>query len=148
MSDSLDKGKWADLLKAIEFFEPFNAADLDEMLASAVVKKYPPDSIIIWENAEEDSFYIILSGTARVVKEEGMDEYRTISKLATGDCFGEMAILLNEPRAASIVPETECIVFEIAKDEIDKLSIEIREKLYRQFAIMISKRLKNNLLHK
>ena len=148
MSDSLDKGQWAELLRLVEFFKPFDADDLDEMFESAIVKKYPPRSVVIRENAEEDSFYVILSGKASVVKEDHLNEYRTISTLATGDCFGEMAILLDEPRAATILSETECIVFEIEKDEIDKLRIEIREKLYRQFAIMISKRLKNNLLSK
>lgn len=141
MSDSIDKGNWAELLKAVEFFKPFDAADLDEMFESSVVTKYPSGATIIIESGLEDSFYVILSGEARVVKEDN-NKLRTISTLATGDCFGEMAMLLDEPRSASILAETNCIVFEIEKDEIDKLRIEIREKLYRQFAIMISRRLK------
>lgn len=148
MSDSVDKGKWTELLKAVEFFKPFDSADLDEMFELSVVKKYPPRSTIIMESAIGDSFYVILSGRASVVKEEKINEYQIISKLATGDCFGEMAILLDEPRSATILAETDCIVFEIEKDEIDQLRIEVREKLYRQFAIMISRRLKYNPLGK
>ena len=148
MNDSVDKNKWTELLKSVEFFKPFIDGELDEMLNASVVKKFEARSIIIREKAEEDSFYVILTGTARVIKKDKLEVNHIISTLTNGDCFGEMAILLDEPRAATIVSENECTVFEIKKGELDKLTIETREKLYRQFAIMISRRLKYNLQKK
>lgn len=148
MNDSSDKNKWAELLKSIEFFKPFGVGELDEMLESSVVKKYETRDIIIKENHEADTFYVILSGKARVLKKDGIGVKREIMTLSAGDCFGEMAILLDEPRVATIIAASECTVFVIDKDEIDKLRIETREKLYRQFAIIISKRLKYNLRRK
>ena len=148
MTDSSNKGKWTELLKSVEFFKPFIEGELDEMLEASLIKKYPTRGIIIKEDQEADTFYVILSGKARVVKKDKIDVKRDIMTLDSGDCFGEMAILLDETRAATIVAKKECTVFVINKDEIDKLRIETREKLYRQFAIMISKRLKYNLLRR
>ena len=148
MNDFIDKSNWTGLLQSVEFFKPFVKGELDAMLDASVVKKYSARSIIIRENAEEDCFYVILSGKARVIKKDKHDVSQIISLLAAGDCFGEMAILLDEPRIATIVSETECAVFKINKDEIDKLPMETMGKLYRQFAIMISKRLKYNLAKK
>jgi serine/threonine-protein kinase len=57
--------------------------------------------IIIREGEAGDSAYIIVSGTCRAFRQAEQGE-ETLTTMGPGDVFGEMALLLDEPRAASV----------------------------------------------
>lgn len=62
---------------------------------------YPPGAVIIREGDMGDTAYMIVSGTCRAYRTvDGRQE--TLAKMSAGDVFGEMALLLDEPRAASV----------------------------------------------
>jgi serine/threonine-protein kinase len=64
-------------------------------------KQVPAGTIIIREGQIGDAAFIITSGSCRVYREVG-GEQETLSRLGAGDIFGEMALLLDERRAASV----------------------------------------------
>ncbi len=137
-----DRVKWKALMKSLEFFEPFADADLDELLDCSDVKKYNMQDYIIKEAKEGYAFYVIMRGSAHIIKRDALNVKREIAQLSTGDCFGEMAVLLEEPRTASVKAGNDCYVFEINGDQISKLKMETQMKLFRGFAITLAKRLK------
>ena len=57
--------------------------------------------IIIREGEAGDAAYIIVSGKCRAFRQAG-DVEETLTTMGPGDVFGEMALLLDEPRAASV----------------------------------------------
>jgi serine/threonine-protein kinase len=60
--------------------------------------------VIIREGEAGDAAYIIVSGKCRAFRQaEGREE--TLTTMGPGDVFGEMALLLDEPRAASVQAE-------------------------------------------
>jgi hypothetical protein len=64
-------------------------------------KAYGPGDIIIREGDAGEAAYIIVSGNVRAFREaDGREE--TLTTMGPGDVFGEMALLLDEPRAASV----------------------------------------------
>ncbi|TGZ84627.1 BcPKAR, component of the cAMP cascade : PKA regulatory subunit [Ascodesmis nigricans] len=78
---------------------------------------YEPGEIIIREGDPGDKFYFIESGVAEVIKKaEGL--VRTLSK---GDYFGELALLNDAPRAASIRAQTKVKVAFLGKDGFQRL---------------------------
>lgn len=78
---------------------------------------FEPGEIIIREGDPGDNFYFIESGVAEVHKKaEGM--VRTLSK---GDYFGELALLNDAPRAASIRAQTKVKVAFLGKDGFQRL---------------------------
>jgi serine/threonine protein kinase len=64
-------------------------------------KSYWPGEVIIREGDVGDAAYMILSGTCRVYRTVGEQE-ETLATMGPGDVFGEMALLLDEPRLASV----------------------------------------------
>ena len=49
-----------------------------------------------------DAFYVILTGTADVIRDEGTAEEKVLVELSDGACFGERALLRSEPRFATV----------------------------------------------
>jgi serine/threonine-protein kinase len=57
--------------------------------------------LIIREGEAGDAAYIIVSGQCRAFRQIG-EQQETLETMGPGDVFGEMALLLDEPRAASV----------------------------------------------
>ncbi|HEB72820.1 MAG TPA: cyclic nucleotide-binding domain-containing protein, partial [Nitrospirae bacterium] len=85
----LEKGK--KLLRKIEFFKPFDDDEIEELLDISLVKKYGLNDVIIREDKDGYTFYVILSGAAKVVKEISPGKKVALAIFSEGDCFGEMA---------------------------------------------------------
>ena len=64
-------------------------------------KSFSAGSVIIKEGDVGDSAYMIVSGRCRAYR--AVDgEQETLAEMEPGEVFGEMALLLSEPRAASV----------------------------------------------
>ncbi|HTA93033.1 MAG TPA: serine/threonine-protein kinase, partial [Polyangiaceae bacterium] len=64
-------------------------------------KTFAPGAIIIHEGEVGDAAYMIVSGSCRAFRAVGGGQ-ETLGTMTAGDVFGEMALLLAEPRAASV----------------------------------------------
>ncbi len=70
---------------------------------------FPPGSIIIREGDGGDAAYMIVSGRCKVMRRVD-DRQELLGTMGAGDVFGEMALLLDEPRAATIEAEDNVTV--------------------------------------
>ena len=64
-------------------------------------KLFQPGAVIIREGDPGDAAYMIVSGRCRAHRSVG-DGQETLAVMGSGDVFGEMALLLDEPRAATV----------------------------------------------
>ncbi len=64
-------------------------------------KLFEPGAVIIREGDVGDAAYMIVSGRCRAYRTVG-DGQETLAIMGGGDVFGEMALLLDEPRAATV----------------------------------------------
>jgi hypothetical protein len=64
-------------------------------------KAFSPGDLIIREGDGGDAAYMIVSGRCRAYRTVG-DQRETLAVMETGDVFGEMALLLEDPRAATV----------------------------------------------
>ena len=71
-------------------------------------RTYAADETIVREGSTGTALYIVLKGRARVEREG-----EAIGQLSTGDFFGELALIEEHPRSATIVAieETDCLLF-------------------------------------
>jgi signal transduction histidine kinase len=96
--------------------------ELDEMAKLTHINAYPPDHLLCREGAYEDVFYIIADGEVIITKHISEKEgERVLRKLGWGDFVGEMALIQNAPRAASVRTLTACTVLEMAKSDFEAL---------------------------
>jgi CRP/FNR family transcriptional regulator, cyclic AMP receptor protein len=72
-------------------------------------RTYGAGETIVKEGSTGTALYIVLSGTQRVERRDG----ERLGELKAGDFFGELALIEEHPRTASVVADsdTECLLF-------------------------------------
>lgn len=95
--------------------------ELQEIIMNSQIKSYPAETVLCREDAVENTFYMILEGDFEVTKTINKTEKRLLKTLTAGDFFGEMALIHNAPRAASVTSLTHVIVLELNKDGFDRV---------------------------
>jgi signal transduction histidine kinase len=90
--------------------------EVEAIIAQSRVKSYPAGTVICREDALEATFYMILEGDLEVTKVINNSESRLLKTLTPGDFFGEMALIHNAPRAATVTTKTDVVVLELEKD--------------------------------
>src|SRR5512145_1520197 len=98
-------------------------------------KTYKPGEIIFCEYEPGDDFYLIQSGRVRITKVVS-DKEKTLDILDSGDIFGEMAILEQQPRSATALAEDEVKVLVFNRQNFElllKSNPEIAIKLLKTF---------------
>jgi signal transduction histidine kinase len=95
--------------------------EVQEIIVNSHIKTYPPETVICKENEVEYIFYMILEGEFEVTKMINNSEVRLLKSLTAGDFFGEMALIHNAPRAATVKSKTNAIMLELDKDGFNRV---------------------------
>jgi signal transduction histidine kinase len=95
--------------------------EIEELIANSQVRSYVPGAVLCRENEVEDRFYMILEGEVEVTKNINNIESRLLKTLSPGDFFGEMALIHNAPRAATVTAKTELTTLELDKSAFDRV---------------------------
>jgi signal transduction histidine kinase len=117
--------------------------EIEELIANSKVRSYAPGAVLCQENAVEDTFYMILEGDVEVTKVINNTDKRLLKTLSAGDFFGEMALIHNAPRAATVIAKTAITTLELDKAAFDSV---LRNSSSVSMAMVseISKRLRLN----
>jgi divalent anion:Na+ symporter, DASS family len=110
-TDHLD---YAHLLGQVDLFKGLERVTLAKLAAHLEPLSYPSGSIIFRQAEPADAFYIVARGTVGVYVTAHSGTVETAVKiLHAGAPFGEMALLTNSARAATIKVETDCEVLRL-----------------------------------
>lgn len=98
-------------------FSSLEADDLKTVINAFQEKKIADGVTIIDQGAEGDRLYLIESGECNVWKKQpGEDEAKLVFVQAPGDAFGELALLYNCPRAATVKAKGECVLWGLDRE--------------------------------
>ena len=117
--------------------------EIEELIAHSQVRAYPPGAVLCRENATEDRFYMILEGEAEVSKVINNNETRLLKTLNAGDFFGEMALIHNAPRAATVTAKSDLTTLELDKAAFDRV-LHASSSIAMAMVSEISNRLRSN----
>ena len=117
--------------------------EIEELISNSKVRSYTPGAILCVENAVEDHFYMILEGEVEVTKIINNAETRLLKTLGPGDFFGEMAIIHNAPRAATVTAKTDLTTLELDKAGFDRV-LRNSSSVAMAMVSEISERLREN----
>ena len=89
--------------------------------------------VVIKEGDEGDSLYVVGSGTLSCTKVfKGQTSPTHLKKYEAGEAFGELALLYNAPRAATITADGECVLYALDRQTFNHIvkdaAIRKREK--------------------
>ena len=84
-------------------------------------RTFGPDEQIFAEGDTGDGVYVVLDGKGRVITLTRDFKEIVLGELGEGRIFGEMALIDNKPRSASVIPSTPCEVAFMSKRKFDHL---------------------------
>jgi CRP/FNR family cyclic AMP-dependent transcriptional regulator len=112
------------VLKAVPLFASIPEDQL-RMLAMVVTRKSAPRSTTIMAGGDPtDSLYIVLSGRLKVMMSDAEGKEVILSILGPGEFFGEMGLIDDEPRSATVVTIEPCELLSVAKRDFKKALAE------------------------
>lgn len=112
------------VLKAVPLFSSFPEEQL-RMLASVVTRRSAARSTTVLAAGDlTDSLYIVLSGRLKVMMSDAEGKEVILSILGPGEFFGEMGLIDDSPRSASVVAIESCELLSITKRDFKKCLAE------------------------
>ena len=105
-------GKEVDLLRGLPMFAPLPLAVIELLSTELRPDRFAPGTVVMREGDPGEEFHVIASGSASVTV-RGMPR----PPLGSGDCFGEIALLRDVPRTATITAIEELHTFALGREE-------------------------------
>jgi len=103
-------------LRGLSCFAGLSTAQLWELLEGGAWVSFAPGEQIMREGDVGDSFYALSSGQVDIVKDE-----RLVNTIGRGSYFGEVALLMEVPRTATVTARTPVRAFRLDRDGFDRL---------------------------
>ncbi len=103
-------------LRGLSCFANLSTAQLWELLEGGAWVSFVPGETIMRQGDVGDSFYAISSGQVDVVKDE-----RLVNTIGRGSYFGEIALLMEVPRTATVTARTPVRAFRLDRGGFDRL---------------------------
>jgi len=98
-----------ELLAKIAPYDQLDDKGLESLGYIAVRRSYPRNRVIIHEGDESNTMFVLLKGEMRVYLEDVEGKQLTVRILKPGDSFGEVALIGDMPRTASVITLTDCV---------------------------------------
>jgi len=96
-------------LKSVEIFSSLDNYEISQISDALGTKRFKTDDVVIKQGENGDDFYIVDEGVLEATKffsDTGKEE--VVLKYDKGKYFGELALIKNEPRAATIIAKSDC----------------------------------------
>jgi diguanylate cyclase (GGDEF)-like protein len=104
IDDELTGEALTQLLSSLPPFSPLTPDQLSQLIARSLQQRFPADHMVIRQGDPVGIIYVILSGHVRVFESVGDGSSEMfLGELGPGEIFGELSVLRDRPRSASIV---------------------------------------------
>ena len=118
-------------------FNTLEAKDISIVIGAMEEKAFSSGDVVIQQGDEGDCLYIVDSGELDCFKIlPGTSKEKFLKTYVAGEAFGELALLYNCPRAATIKAKTSCILWSLDRDtfnNIVKESARMKRQKYETF---------------
>jgi len=126
--------KYEGWLSEVEILKPFNHHELSTLADSMESNLYDGDEVIIQQGDPGDAFFIVEDGTCSAyISGDGGE--KEVKAYKVGEYFGEIALLTDEPRKATVRATGEgCTVLSISKEGFTNILGPIKEQLEKDIS--------------
>ena len=107
------------LVERVPFFRHASAEFLRDVIPRLDARQFSPGEILVHEGDVGDEMYFLTKGRAEVLRG---DAPRPLTVLREGSFFGELAILLDAPRAATVRALNDVEVYALGRDGVLQLA--------------------------
>jgi CRP/FNR family transcriptional regulator, cyclic AMP receptor protein len=114
----------ADFLQNVQLFSSLGPEERHHIAKRLRTRAFAPRETIVKEGQEGDSLFIIANGIVEIRRkdpESGIDFL--LSKMEAGACFGEMSLLNNRPRSATVVAVSDVTAWTLEQFDFTDLML-------------------------
>jgi len=101
-----------EILKSVPFFSDLSEGDLRQIAETVKMDYFPAEHVIFTENDPGEIMYIIKRGQIQVIRDNTI-----VAVLKDGAFFGEMALVSDEHRNATVKTVTDVEVLTLSKQD-------------------------------
>jgi CRP-like cAMP-binding protein len=123
-------------LHGVDIFKDIPLDNLMTIAGIAREESYAKNTVLFEEGEEGDSLYLIVEGRVGV-KKKGNEDEELIAVLGASQCVGEMAILSDEPRSATVETMEDTSLLVINKNSFKTLIRKNPEIAFHIFNILV-----------
>jgi CRP-like cAMP-binding protein len=131
-------------LNRVPLFQGLKKRQLERLAQKFVPREYAAGKAIVTQDKGGEGFFIIASGQAKAVRERADGDKVTVNTFGPTDFFGELALLDDGLRTASVVTTemTQCLILtrwdflSVLKEDVD-MAIVILEELAKRFRLAL-----------
>jgi hypothetical protein len=127
-----------DNLRSIGFLKDVDKAIVESMAKSLDSERYKAGKIVFKENDPADKLYIIVSGNVEISTKSSHGKKLRINILADGSWFGEIALIKDSSRTATVKPLTDCLLLTLERRKFEAL-LKKSPKLRENFVQVVKK---------
>lgn len=132
--------KFVNFACMISLFEDLSDLELKDIFHHLKAVEFKKGDTIVKQDSDEQRFYILYSGRVKVLNQSDEGDEQIYSVLDHGDFFGEMALLEEKPRSATVMAMSNCQLYFLEKQEFFTLL-----ERYSPMAIGLLKNLSSRL---
>ena len=129
-----------DLLPRSSLFAELATAELEALERAAELREFARDEVIFAMHEPADGLYVIADGRVKVCVATESGKEIILATLGSGQFFGEMALLDNEPRSASVIAQLPTTAYRIHRQDFERLleaHPSMGRKLLRELSIRL-----------
>merc|ERR1719359_1677577 len=119
-------------------FSALEAKDLDAVLLAMLEVPADPEQVLIKEGDDGDFLFVIEAGILDCKKVIGGEE-KVVKTCEAGDAFGELALLYNCPRAASVVAREKGVLWKLDRDTFNHIVKDAAAKKREKYDTFLQK---------
>ncbi len=97
---------------------------------------YPAGATVFSEGDPADGMYLILEGSALIIRKTQSGEDRTVAIITEGQSFGEIGLLVDRPRTGTAAAGTDLIVLKITRVALDLLHKNAPDMAYMMYQVL------------
>lgn len=142
-TDELNPLMPLNIFKKNAFFSCLSTQNLEELCQSVSYQTFKKGDKIIEQGQQGDSLFLIAEGVVDVQIDSGKGSL-SVARLSKGQHFGEMSLLTGEPRSASVIADTDVIVYEISKHDLAPI-LKSDKTLVEKMAHQVEEKRRENL---
>ncbi len=127
------------VLRKVPLFAQMTLEQLEAISSLLSEEQYVGKEVIFREGDVGDELYVIVSGEVHIYRDYGTEAEILLTTLLPGAYFGEMAILDEQPRSATVVAKNDTRLLRLKGEQLKELVFQMPEIAFQIFKVLTNR---------